>query len=229
MKIWLFALVAALTLSACGAVPPAPDSTQSSSPAPDLPQSTSPAPDSTQSVSPAADSPLPVEELPAAPEQTPAPLPSEGLTDADARRIALEHAGLSENDVAFIRTNKERDNGRMEYEIEFSSGAIKYDYTIDAETGALLSFEADDAEENVTLSFDAADAPPSVIGQDEAKAVALAHAGVSETDASRLKIELDRDDGRAKYEVEFYAGRVEYSYDIDAASGEILSFEMDND
>ena len=210
MKKWLFMLAAVLTLSACAAVAPAPDYTQSSSPAPD--------------------SPLPVGEVPAAaPEQTSTPLPSGGLTEADARRIALEHAGLSESDVAFIRTNKERDDGRIEYDIEFSGGAIKYDYTIDAETGEILSFESDDADENVTFSFDAADAPPPVIGQDEAKSVALTHAGVSETDASRMKIELDRDDGRAKYEVEFYAGRVEYGYEIDAASGEILSFEMDND
>ncbi|MBR0282438.1 MAG: PepSY domain-containing protein, partial [Oscillibacter sp.] len=176
MKKWLFTLVAVLTLSACAAAP-GTDSAQSSFPAPDLSQSTSSAPDS----------PLPASEIPAAPEQTPAPLPSGGLTEADARRIALEHAGLSESDVAFIRTDKERDNGRMEYEVEFSGGAIKYDYTIDAETGEILSFESDDADENVTFSFDAADAPPPVIGQDEAKSVALTHAGVSETDASRMK------------------------------------------
>lgn len=220
-KPWFAVLTAAvLTLSACGggggsAVPtPDADSVQSAFAAPD---------------SPSADAPERAVNLPDAPGQTAAPLPSEGLTEAEARRIALEHAGVSENDVAFIRTDKERDDGRMEYAIEFSSGATKYEYTIDAETGAILSFEAEDAKGNVAFSFDAGDAPPSGIGQDEAKAIALAHAGVSESDATRLKVELDRDDGRMEYEVEFDVGRTEYSYEIDAVSGEILSYEIDND
>ena len=176
---------------------------------------------------------------PVAPEISSAPLPSapsEGLTEADARRIALEHAGLSENDVssmAFFKTEKEYDDGHAEYEVEFSSGAVKYDYTIDAETGAILSFEANDTTENVTFSFDAGDnAPsgsvsdaPSAIGPEEAKTIALAHAGVSESDATRLEVKRDHDE----YDVEFYVGRTEHSYEIDAASGEILSFEADND
>ena len=208
-KQWIPVLIAAvLTLSACGgAAPVAPDSAPSAF-------------------------------TPAAPEMPSAP--SEGLTEADARRIALEHAGLSENDVssmAFFKTEKDDDDGRAEYEIEFSDGATKYDYTIDAETGAILSFEANDTTENVTFSFDAGDAPPSgngsdapsAIGPEEAKAIALAHAGVSESDAARLEAKRDRDDGRDEYDVEFYVGRTEYSYEIDAASGEILSFEADND
>ena len=198
------AIAAVLTLSACGAAAPvAPDSAIPAAPAPQIPSAP---------------------EIPSA--------PSEGVTEADARRIALEHAGLSENDVSaltFFKTEKEFDDGRVEYEIKFSDGSTKYDYAIDAETGAILSFEADDAKENVTFSFDAGENPPSEIGREEAKAIALAHAGVSESDAARLEVKRDRDGGRTEYEVEFYVGRTEYSYEIDAASGEILNFEPDND
>ena len=199
------AIAAVLTLSACGAAAPvAPDSAIPAAPAPQIPSAP---------------------EIPSA--------PSEGVTEADARRIALEHAGLSENDVSaltFFKTEKEFDDGRAEYEIKFSADSTKYDYTIDAETGAILSFEteADDAK----FSFDAGENPPSApseIGPEEAKAIALAHAGVSESDAARLEVKRDRDGGRTEYEVEFYVGRTEYSYEIDAASGEILNFEPDND
>ena len=43
------------------------------------------------------------------------------------------------------------------------------------------------------------------------------------------KLELDYDDGRAEYEVEFRKGNTEYEYKIDAASGNILKSEQDND
>lgn len=45
----------------------------------------------------------------------------------------------------------------------------------------------------------------------------------------RLKMELDHDDGRAKYEVEWHVGQVEYSCDVDAYTGEILSYEEEPD
>jgi hypothetical protein len=42
-------------------------------------------------------------------------------------------------------------------------------------------------------------------------------------------VELDRDDGRTLYEVEFHVGRTEYSYEIDASSGAIVKAEQELD
>ena len=65
------------------------------------------------------------------------------------------------------------------------------------------------------------------IGTDRASAIALEHAGVAADAAQGLHAELDYDDGVMEYEVEFYAGGVEYEYSIAARSGTILSYEMD--
>ena len=43
------------------------------------------------------------------------------------------------------------------------------------------------------------------------------------------KEELDYDDGRAEYEIEFYYGGKEYSYTLDAVSGSILEYDIDTD
>ncbi len=67
----------------------------------------------------------------------------------------------------------------------------------------------------------------SYITAGRAKELALAHAGVRAADAVFVHTELDWDDGRAEYEVEFYSGNTEYDYDIDALTGEIRSFDHD--
>ena len=47
------------------------------------------------------------------------------------------------------------------------------------------------------------------------------------TDPYEFEIDYDRDDN--KYEVEFKSGGYEYSYDINAATGEILKSEKERD
>ena len=65
------------------------------------------------------------------------------------------------------------------------------------------------------------------IGSAKAKSIALSHAGVSESQTTEMKVQQDRDDGRLEYEVEFKSGGKEYEYTIDAASGTILDYEID--
>ena len=62
---------------------------------------------------------------------------------------------------------------------------------------------------------------------DKAKEIALADAKVDAANAVFKSANLDFDDGVQMFEVEFYANDTEYSYDIDAASGNILSREAE--
>ncbi len=66
------------------------------------------------------------------------------------------------------------------------------------------------------------------VTKESAKQIALEHAKVSEADAARLKVEYDVDDGVASYEVEFFVGKDEYDYDIDAKTGKILKAEKND-
>ena len=66
------------------------------------------------------------------------------------------------------------------------------------------------------------------IGIEQAKSIALAHAGLG-TDVLFTKERQDFEDGRVVYEIEFYAGHVEYEYEIDAVTGTILDMDMDTD
>lgn len=67
------------------------------------------------------------------------------------------------------------------------------------------------------------------ISEDKAKSIALDHAGFKESDVQFLRVEYDFDDGVEKYEVDFKQGKYEYDYDINAKTGEILSYDKDID
>ena len=142
----------------------------------------------------------------------------------DARQIALSHAGLTVDQVTFVKEELGYDDGRAEYEFEFYQGTSEYDYEIDAATGEIRSFDQD-AEYYAPQTQTAG----SEISAADAKAIAFAHAGVSEADARGLEMDIDRDNGRTVYEFEWEIGRVEYSCDVDAATGEVVGFERDAD
>lgn len=70
---------------------------------------------------------------------------------------------------------------------------------------------------------------PEVIGAEKAIEIALEKAGLFKNDVFMESTELDRDNGIWKYEVEFRKGRTEYSADIKADDGTVLSWEVDMD
>lgn len=66
------------------------------------------------------------------------------------------------------------------------------------------------------------------ISVDDARAAAYAHAGVSTSDVVYVETDFDSEHGVMVYEVEFYAGNVEYEYDINAQTGEVVKYEQQN-
>ena len=148
---------------------------------------------------------------------------SQYIAQTDAENIALTDAGLTADALSGSYTRLEYDDGRAVYDVEFWTADKEYDYEIDAVTGEILSYDYD-AEH-----YTAPAASGTQITSDDAKRIALEHAGIAEADATRFKVELDEDDGRQVYEVEWEVGRTEYSYEISAADGSILNYETDHD
>ena len=142
------------------------------------------------------------------------------IGEAKAKELALDHAGLTASQVTFYRAILDWENGRRVYDVEFWSGNKEYDYEIDATTGEVVSFDQD--VEGYAPSTSQTD-----IGSEKAKSIALNHAGVSASNAVFLYVEADYENGRKVYEVEFYSGNKEYDYEIDASTGDILSYDYD--
>lgn len=173
----------------------------------------------------------------------------------NALTIALNHAGVSEADVTYYNIEMDYDYVIV-YEIEFYYDNVEYDYEINALTGDIIEYDRDgehhtvnhntstnnnstnnnasnNASNNNTSNnssnnmTDNSTTTSSYIGRDKAQEMALNHAGLSSSEVRFDKIELDVDDHRTTYEIEFDYNYYEYEYEIDAYTGAILKSEVD--
>ena len=133
--------------------------------------------------------------------------------------------------MAYSEVDPELDESPAHYEVEIrSQTGEEFEYKVDAYTGAILESKREAADgTEVPVVQPSKPAASGDIGYAKAKSVALNHAGVSEGKAYDMDIELDDEDGRLIYEVEFKSGNMEYGYEINAATGAILKHEAELD
>ena len=166
-----------------------------------------------------------------------------------AKAVALEAAGVAEDDAVFSTAGLDKRNGMDYYAVDFTAGGRSYEYDIDAVTGVVIDSSSGGGtaetpaagDDDGTASAPAAAGPSPSAGQttggqaaatavteEQARETALSHAGLTADQVTFVRSELDRDDGRLMYDVEFYTSDYkEYDYEIDASTGEILSYDYD--
>lgn len=92
-----------------------------------------------------------------------------------------------------------------------------------------LNLIADGKPLSGIASNGAAASSKAYIGRDAAVDAALGHAGVTRSEVRKLDVDLDYEHGSMVYEVEFEVGAAEYEYDIGAADGDIVWYEIERD
>lgn len=156
------------------------------------------------------------------------------ITEAEAIAAALDHAKLTEAETENLRVRLDRDDRRDHWEVQWRSGDVEYDYDIDPDTGAVLDWDRDfepqrkAAPAAQTPSPTQPAAPAAQLGEDEALAIALDHAGFTAEEVTGLRIRLDTDDRTPDYEIEFRRGRLENEYENHAETGAILDRDRDD-
>lgn len=167
-----------------------------------------------------------------------------------ARQIALNHAGVSNPN--YIEVEFDADDGLIIYEVEFNTSSREYEYEIDAKTGDIIytNYESNDDNYNYSSSNNSTSSSnnsssnsnssssnrsststsSNYISSSKARQIALNHAGATSNTATRIHVELDREDN--EYQVEFIYNNREYDYEINATTGKILDYDserLDND
>ncbi|WP_026510034.1 PepSY domain-containing protein [Butyrivibrio sp. LC3010] len=65
-------------------------------------------------------------------------------SDDVALQIALKHCGYTKEEAEEVIIEKDLDDGKEIYEVEFYVGVSKFDYDIDVATGTIIEYEVDD-------------------------------------------------------------------------------------
>lgn len=161
------------------------------------------------------------------------PSAADYITPEKAKELALADAKVEAKDAVFLKAALDWEDGKAVYDVEFCAGTTEYDYELDAVTGAVLEKDLD--LEDFTWTPDAGkvhipaqSAPSGLIDAQKAKDIALAQLGDPQG-CTFTKEELERDDGMWIYELELRtSANVEYDFEINAQTGEIVKWEKDD-
>ena len=153
-----------------------------------------------------------------------------GITMDEAKRIATSNAGLDANSVTYIKTIQDYDNGFMKWEIDFVANGTKYEYDISASNGTILKAEREGVAYGGVVP--PAGGQQNMGGQgidvEQAKSIAVQHAGFAMSNVTFVKQSYDFDDGIAKWEIEFVNGTNKYEYEIAASNGSVYKYKVES-
>lgn len=141
----------------------------------------------------------------------------------DGIGITLNGARFTPRDANGKQVSAFLYNGTTYVPVRAISEAMGMDVSFNSATRTVVLTTAD----RTASQQGASSASGNYITVERAKQIALNNAGVKEANAVFLRANLDWDDGRMQYEVEFYSGNTEYDYDIDAVTGAILSSDRE--
>ncbi len=65
------------------------------------------------------------------------------LTKDEAKKIALDKAGVTAAEATFTKARLDYDDGREEYEFEFFANGREFDIDVDANTGRVVKFDVE--------------------------------------------------------------------------------------
>ena len=123
----------------------------------------------------------------------------------------------------------DRDDGRVVYDVRFDVDQTEYDYEVLASDGQIVSSDVERRDDDGYDDDDRSRGSNADVAVSREEAIDIALAKVSGATENDIRIELDHDDGRYKYEGDIIYERVEYDFEIDANSGDILEWSEERD
>ena len=115
------------------------------------------------------------------------------------------------------------DDSMIVYDVEFAADGVEYECEIDALTGTVIQCEAEGSAEKPTPSEPENTGTLRFKTKEEIKAAILKKNSLTASECKNFEIELDYEDGIAKYEVEFVNGDTKYEYEVNAVNGKVIS------
>lgn len=140
-----------------------------------------------------------------------------GFSQKDAVNKALKDAGLTSSEVK--RLEAEYDDGKYEIEFICKSDRTQYDYEISASSGKIL-------EKSVDIVYKHNYSNKKITKSAAQKAVAR-YSGIKLNTIKKGTCRYKRSDGEGKYVLNFKSGKYRYEFDVLAANGKIIEWDME--
>ena len=161
------------------------------------------------------------------------------LSENEVKEIVINDTGLNSNDIYF--DNVDLDMGDNAYDVDFYYNNVEYEYKIDAKNGRVIynNFNIDNTSNQNNNNTNAtnetnentnnnSNITTTEITLDEAKNIALEHAQLNENDVTFTKTQMDTDDGKQVYDIDFIYNNEEYDYEIAVSNGEVISYSKES-
>ena len=163
------------------------------------------------------------------------------ISKNEVKDIIAANMNVNVNDLYFESIDLELDKGIYEVEVYYHND--DYEYKIDAKsateggriiytdfkyfTNSIIDNNNSNTNES-TNNENASNSNTTTITMDEARDIALNHASTNINSITHLRTERDYKNNTLVYEVDFIYNNYEYDYKIDAATGTIISYDVDS-
>ncbi len=155
------------------------------------------------------------------------------IGEEQALECVLSHAALLRDAISSLDIELDYDDRTMVYSVEFRVGNVEFEYEINATTGDIMEYEKESEDDPGEDDKPEDDKPPMdepvPIGKEKALEIVREHLGVLWEVLDRIDIEFDYDEEAEAYCFEFRIGTIEYEYEIDAITGDIVKVEQESE
>lgn len=156
------------------------------------------------------------------------------------KELAFKHSKVNPKDAKITKIKLDKENKKFFYEMEFFTEKRKYEYNIDADTGKILSYSQKVREiVSNTVNIEKPEMldvkmnedenkifnPLKYISEDEVKEIIIKRITGSKKE-NIIRLKLDDDDGKIIYEGRMVYQNTEYNFKLDALTGEVISWEV---
>ena len=165
------------------------------------------------------------------------------ISKNEVKDIIAENMNVNKGDLYFEDIDFEFDKGVYEVEVYYQNR--DYEYKIDAKEGKVIytdfrNINTNNSQNNSnnnnsngsnnsnSNNQNSLNNVTASISLDKAKNIAVTNAGVDINSVKFTREELDHDNHTLVYELEFFYNNIEYDYEINATTGDIISYDRDS-
>jgi len=147
------------------------------------------------------------------------------ISKEEALDLAYQYIGVSKESISYLKVEKDIIDNK--YEIKLNDGNYNYEIEIDGKSGDIIDFEKKSISNVIPDGNGGQNNLDQYKTKEEVKNIVLNHANINESNVAFTKVDMEVENGIMVYEIEFIYNNLEYEYEVNAITGDILKHKID--